>query len=472
MNENYESIHGTVKVTVTRSEPNKVTFSLDPKSVKKLSEFDSKSLKEFRAEKVMPDIKKIKKDIKDEGSANAKSIIAAYVDRYEADINKRIKFGEDATTNQQKLAYYEACISGYFAAELTDSEHAGKVANRRDKTINRQEQKLFAAQGIFDMAPEQLDIAKEWLVENVKKIEFKLPFADEDEDFNTDRLSSERQDTLRITWKNNLDRFKDLFPDAVEGLDYKLRHPSAEPDIYKDIWRPTATIFFKTSLKNAPQPILTAIENAKEIAKQNGFDVKSMDATTNDNKLTSYYFAIGALDLFGNDLHFYKHGSDSNNFLSGMDKIMDDYKDVDKTTEAFMDLDFEETPTITERFIEACRAHGVEVDETLEERPSTVACDCGCQHGNFLKALGKKIIDIMTGTNDDKIRQALIDSTTQVVEETLIDHAHNGIVDSYAPYKDAKDAAMAIIATIQENPEQTIDTATEAVIREIIANWR
>lgn len=160
-----------------------------------------------------------------------------------------------------------------------------------------------------------------------------------------------------------------------------------------------------------------------------------------------------------------------NNFLTGMDKLMEYYSDIDDTPiEDPMAIEFEETPTIADRFVEACKAHGVEVDETLEEQSSAINCDCGAQHGNFLKALGKKIIDVMTKNSDEKIKQALIDSTTQVVEETLIDHAHNGIVDSYAPYKDARDAAMAVIAAIQENPEQTIDTATEAVIREIIAN--
>lgn len=347
MNENYNDIHGTIKVTVEHPEHNKIRFVLDAKNSKKLAALSRDMIKEVRKNKVLPDISKIRKEIKAEGQEQARSIIAAYVDRYEADLNKFLKFGGDPEQNRQKLAYYDACLSAYFEDALASSRHAQKVSDRRDKAINKQEQKLFASQGIFDLPPEQLLIARDWLKDNVKGITFIFPYADDDEDLNTSKLNSERQDTLKAKWKNALDNFLGLFPDAVEGRDYKLRHPSAEDDPHKDLWHPTATVVFKTTLRNAPEPVLTAIENAKGIALRNGIDVKGMGATLDSKQLTSYYFVIGMLDLFFNDLRFYVKSEDwlQNNFTSGMNKIMKDYSGLDATADdyfnAFSDEDIQ-----------------------------------------------------------------------------------------------------------------------------------
>ncbi len=357
MNENYNDIHGTVKVTIERPEPNKIKFVLDARNLKKLAALSRDIIKDIRKNKVLPDISRIRKELKTEGQAQAKSIIAAYVDRYESDLNRLLKFGGDQEQNRQKLAYYDACLSAYFEDALASSKHAQKVADRRDTLINKQEQKLFASQGIFDLPPAQLRIARDWLQANVKGITFIFPYADEDEDLNTSKLNSERQETLKMKWKNTLDNFIGLFPDAIEGYDYKLRHPSTEDDPHKDLWHPTATVVFKTVLRNAPEPVLAAIEKAKGIALRNGMDVKGMSATLDSKQLTSYYFVIGTLGLFSNNLRFYSRpkGSEQNNFISGMNKVMDDYKELSPATDdyfnAFSDEDLQldtTTDTTTE----------------------------------------------------------------------------------------------------------------------------
>jgi hypothetical protein len=76
-----------------------------------------------------------------------------------------------------------------------------------------------------------------------------------------------------------------------------------------------------------------------------------MDTTLDGKQLTSYYFAIGVLSLFGNDLRFYIKPEDGeqNNFISGMDKVMDDYKDLGPATDdyfnAFSDEDINQEAT-------------------------------------------------------------------------------------------------------------------------------
>lgn len=52
MNENYNDIHGTVKVTIERPEPNKIKFVLDARNLKKLAALSRDMIKDIRKNKV------------------------------------------------------------------------------------------------------------------------------------------------------------------------------------------------------------------------------------------------------------------------------------------------------------------------------------------------------------------------------------------------------------------------------------
>ena len=197
--------------------------------------------------------------------------------------------------DMHKAALIGALVDKFFAEAIKQSSRKNSVARA------------------LNLDPTDKEFAKEWFKNHVTKIFFTIPRVDSDEYFGDPRIPEDQIEAREDSSEDHKARleaatnnFFRLYPNAIEGKDFKYRNTSESDDPWKMLWSPAAETTFDTKVGDMPDIIKTIIDNAKRQSLQ---DVKNVEQMSNDYIVYCYPLAQAILKLFDNDLNFVNNKS-------------------------------------------------------------------------------------------------------------------------------------------------------------------